>query len=111
MGPGWVRWMVTLWESENRCELVASYGVFPVNLQMDPRLAKWTFFYQKNGMEVRLGRQKEDPWGVVKWAPDQGCGRGWGWEIYNGPRLGEPGGDLVGNCGMGMSMGHRWGGF
>ena len=34
MGPVWVRWMVTWWESARGSELDVSNGVFPGNLQM-----------------------------------------------------------------------------
>ena len=47
MGPGWVRWMVTWWESENGCELGLSDGLFPGNLQIDPGFTKWTVFWSE----------------------------------------------------------------
>ena len=55
MGPGWVCWTVTWWESVNGCELGASYGVFPGNLQMDTGLAKWTVFWSENLNGGELG--------------------------------------------------------
>ena len=39
----------------NGCELGASYGVFPGNLQMDTGLAKWTVFWSENLNGGELG--------------------------------------------------------
>ena len=56
MGPGWVRWTVTWWESANGSELGASDGLFQVNLQMNPGLAKWILFWSRNILGgTRLG--------------------------------------------------------
>ena len=44
------------------------------------------------------------PWVFFKWILAREYGRGGLWEISNGPRLGETGGDLVRNCEMGLSV-------
>ena len=47
MGPGWLLWTVTLWESANNSELCVSDVVFLKNSQMNPGLANWTVFWSE----------------------------------------------------------------
>ena len=53
------------------------------------------------GRRIRLGmsmgRQMDLSWEIDDLTPTQECGRGFSWEILNGPRLGGLGGDLVRN--------------
>ena len=46
---------------------------------------------------MRVGRQMEFSWEIDNWTLTWECGRDLGWEMSNGPRLGDLGGDLVGN--------------
>ena len=68
MGPGWVRWTVTLWESANRSELGASDRVNPLKLQFNPGMAKWTVFWSLKKLDV-AGRGELD--GVLHVNPDR----------------------------------------
>ena len=36
--------------------------------------------------------------GKSEWIPAQGCAPGFCWKFWNGPYIGDIGGDLVGNC-------------
>ena len=48
--------------------------------------------------------------GKYEWTPARGCGPGFCLKFWNGPELGDVGGDLVGNCESDM-LGPSYGGL
>ena len=64
---------------------------------MDPGLVIWkvTWSESPNGCELRASDGVF--LGIFNWTLTRRCIRGFCWEILNGPRIGDLGGNLVGN--------------
>ena len=58
----------------------------------------WKGTGSENPTGCECGHQMDFTWEIDNWNPNQEYGRDFGWEMLNGPRIGDLGGDLVRKC-------------